>query len=80
MQGNMTNLLEEYEVLIASDVSSRDGIGIEVSFNNELLLEIFRNDSTQKHEVTLYKKEIPLEVIEACIEKFKKEIPWEYQK
>ena len=75
----MSNLLSKYNVVIASDVGNRDGIGIEVSLNDDLVLEIFRDDTKKTREVTLYKKELPLELIEESIEKFKKEIPWEYQ-
>jgi uncharacterized lipoprotein NlpE involved in copper resistance len=75
----MSNLLSKYNVVIASDVSGdRDGIGIEVSFNDEVILEIFRDDTKKKREVTLYKKDIQLELIEESIEKFKKEIPREF--
>lgn len=75
----MSNLLSKYNVVIASDVSDRDGIGIEVSLDEEIILEIFRDDTKKKREVTLYKKDIELELIEESIEKFKKEIPWEFQ-
>ena len=75
----MSNLLSKYNVVIASDVSDRDGIGIEVSLNDEIILEIFRNDSKKTREVTLYKKDVDLELVEETIEKFKKIIPWEFQ-
>jgi len=75
----MSELLSNYDVVIASDVSGRDGIGIEVSLNDELVLEIFRDDTKRKREVTLYKKDLQLELIEESIEKFKKDIPWEFQ-
>jgi len=75
----MSELLSKYDVVIASDVSDRDGIGIEVSLNDELVLEIFRDDTKKKREVTLYKKDLQLELIEESIEKFKKDIPWEFQ-
>ena len=75
----MKALLSKYKVLIASDISNRDGIGIEVLLNDEIVLEIFRDDTKKKREVTLYQKEIPLELIEESIKEFKKEIPWEYQ-
>ena len=75
----MSNLLSKYNVLVASDVSDRDGIGIEVSLNDDLILEIFRDDTKKKREVTLYKKDIDLDLIQESIEKFKEEIPWEFQ-
>jgi len=75
----MNKLLSKYKVQIASDVSNRDGIGIEVYLNDEIILEIFRDDTKKKREVTLFKKEVSLELIEESIEEFKKEIPWEFQ-
>ena len=79
-QGVGLALNNDYNVTIASDVSGgRDGIGIEVYFKNKLLLEIFRDDSKKSREITLFKKDIPLEIVEECIEIFKQEIPSEYQ-
>ena len=75
----MNKLLSQYEVIRASDVSSRDGIGIEISKNDELIIEIFRDDTKKTREVTLYKEEVSLELIEESIEKFKEDIPWEFQ-
>lgn len=70
--------LEKDRIEIASDVSSRDGIGIEVYRNNELVVEIFRDDTDRTRTITTYKKEISLELMEECIGAFKKEIPWDY--
>ena len=67
-------------VEIASDVNQRDGIGIEVYRNNEMVLEIFRDDTDKTRTVTFYKKDIPLELIQESIETFKKEIPWDFIK
>ena len=40
------NLKNKYKVVVASDVGAeRDGIGIEIYFDGELLLEIFRDDT-----------------------------------
>ncbi len=66
-------------VVITSDVSGRDGIGIEVYRNDELVIEIFRDDTKKTREVTLYKKDVNLELIEESIKIFKKEIPWEFK-
>ena len=65
---------------IASDVNQRDGIGIEVYRNNEMVLEIFRDDTDKTRTVTVYKKDIPLELMQESIETFKKEIPWDFIK
>ncbi|GAB5478819.1 MAG: hypothetical protein Marn2KO_22860 [Marinobacter nauticus] len=65
--------------VIASDVSGRDGIGIEVYSGDEMLLEVFRDDTKKVREVTLYQKDLNLALVEQAIELFKKEIPWEFQ-
>jgi hypothetical protein len=70
--------LQNLKVVVASDVSSRDGIGVEISIDNELILEIFRDDTRKTREVTLYKKDIPLEVVEKSIAIFRKEIAWDF--
>ena len=64
--------------VIASDVGSRDGIGVELSLDDQIVLEIFRDDTKKTREVTFFQKEIPLALLEESIEKFKKEIPWEF--
>jgi hypothetical protein len=70
--------VQNLKVVIASDVSSRDGIGVEVSVDDELILEIFRDDTKKTRELTLYKKDVPLEIVEESIAIFKKEIPWDF--
>ena len=66
---------------IQNDVSGdRDGIGIEILEGDEILLEIFRDDTKRTREVTLYNKDFPLELIEQSIQLFKKEIPWDFIK
>jgi hypothetical protein len=71
-------LLEDYEVIVASDVSERDGIGIEIWKNNVLLLDIFRDDTTKKFTISLFERDLPLELIEKSIIYFKKEIPQDF--
>lgn len=65
---------------IASDVNERDGIGIEVHRNNDLVLEIFRDDTEKTRMITVHKENIPLELMEESIETFKKEIPFDFIK
>ncbi|AIY67323.1 hypothetical protein [Pseudoalteromonas piratica] len=78
--GNNVILSNDYEVTIASDISGgRDGIGVEVYHEGKLLLEIFRDDTKNSCEVTVYEKSVSLEVVEATIELFKKEIPLDFQ-
>nr|WP_315466197.1 hypothetical protein [uncultured Rhodoferax sp.] len=64
---------------IASDVRTRDGVGIELEIDGEMILEIFRDDTKKAREVTLYKRDVPLSVLEESIARFKKEIPWDFQ-
>ena len=59
--------LPKDEIIIASDVNKRDGIGVEIYRNNELLIEIFRDDSKRTRTVTFFKKDIDLELIEKSI-------------
>lgn len=67
------------KVVVASDVSQgRDGIGVEIYLDDELLVVVFRDDTKRKREVSLYKEDIPLEIVEEAIAIFKREIPWEY--
>ena len=64
---------------IASDVGTRDGIGIELVMDGQMILEIFRDDTKKSREITLYKNDVPRSVVEEAIARFKKEIPWDYQ-
>ncbi len=70
--------LSKDKIDIVSDVNTRDGIGIEIYRNDKLVLEIFRDDTERTRTVTIYDKEIALELLEEGIEVFKKEIPWDY--
>ena len=65
-------------VVVASDVSSRDGIGVEIYRNDELIIEIFRDDSEKTRTVTLFKESVSLELMNEAIETFKREIPWDF--
>lgn len=65
-------------VIIASDVDKRDGIGIEIYRNDECVVEIFRDDTKKTRTITVFKNEVSLELMEECIELFKKEIPWSF--
>ena len=68
---NKSNL----KFIIVSDVNQRDGIGIEIWEKDKLIIEIFRDDSKKSREVTTYKKDISLDLVEYAIDCFKKEIP-----
>ena len=64
--------------IVASDVNLRDGIGVEIYRNDELVVEIFRDDTQLTRTVTIFKQEIALDLLEECVEIFKKEIPWDF--
>ncbi|MDH5178062.1 MAG: hypothetical protein OEZ39_16280 [Gammaproteobacteria bacterium] len=66
------------KVVIASDVNPRDGIGVEIYRNDELVIEIFRDDTERTRTVTIFKDNVSLEQMEKAIETFKKEIPWDF--
>lgn len=68
--------IEKY--IVASDVSDRDGIGVEIYSGDKVILEIFRDDTKKSREVTLYEDDMGLELVEQAIALFKKEIPWEH--
>lgn len=44
------------EVKVVSDVSSRNGIGVEVFYDKNLVLDIFRDDIKKTKEITILKK------------------------
>ncbi|MBP7451592.1 MAG: hypothetical protein KA914_02225 [Ottowia sp.] len=71
--------LTDLKVIVASDVGTRDGIGVEIHLRGKLLIEVFRDDTKKTREVTLYEKDLALEVVEEAISIFKREIPWEFQ-
>lgn len=74
---NEFNKIEKY--IIASDVSSRDGIGVEIYSGDEMLLEVFRDDSKKRNEITLYHRDLDLDLVEQAIALFRREIPQEFQ-
>ncbi|MES2826054.1 MAG: hypothetical protein V4732_20810 [Pseudomonadota bacterium] len=65
-------------VVVASDVNPRDGIGVEIYRDNQLVVEIFRDDTERTRTVTIFKEPVSLELMEECIEIFKKKIPWDF--
>ena len=68
----------KYSVTRASDVSARDGIGVEISYNGKLVCEIFRDDTDQTRTVWLASQHTPLEELEGFIQIFKDEIDWDF--
>ncbi|GAA5445193.1 hypothetical protein Misp06_03390 [Microbulbifer sp. NBRC 101763] len=65
-------------IVVASDVNPRDGIGVEIYRDDELVIEIFRDDTEKTRTVTVFKESVTLELMQECIEIFKKEIPWDF--
>ena len=65
-------------VIIASNLNERDGIGVEIYRNDELIAEIFRDDTEKTRTIRIFKDNISLEQMEEFIQTFKKEIPWEF--
>lgn len=65
-------------VIIASTVSDRDGIGVQIYHDDKFVIEIFRDDTKRTRTVTLFQKDISLDLLEESIETFKKEIPWDF--
>ncbi len=57
--------------VVASDVSSRDGVGLETYVNDDLVMEIFRDDSERRICMTLFADSLDLAIIEASIATFK---------
>lgn len=75
----MIKLLGKYEVVVASDVSGkRDGIGIEIWEDGEMLMDIFRDDTRKTRQLSTFSNDIDIELIEAALAKFKEEIPWDF--
>ncbi len=72
----MNDTHQDIEFVVASDASERDGIGVEIYRNGEMIIEIFRDETKREREVTLYKKDVPLSLVEKSIEIFKREVPW----
>ncbi len=70
--------MEKISVVVASDVHERDGIGVEIYQNNELIIEIFRDDTKKTRTIQVFKENVSLELMEASIRKFKEKISWEF--
>lgn len=71
--------LQKNRVVIASDVSNeRDGIGVEIYRDDQLVVEIFRDDTKKTREITVFSKDISLELMEQSIRIFKEKIPWAF--
>ena len=72
------SLKEEIRYVVASDVNPRNGIGLETYINEDLVLEVFRDDSESRAYVTLFSCRVDIDVIEASIATFKERIDLNY--
>ena len=70
--------IQKDRTVIASDVNKRDGLGVEIYRDNILMVEIFRDDTRLTRTVTVFNKEIELDLLEESIAIFKKEISWDF--
>jgi hypothetical protein len=68
--------IDKYQIF--SDVHNRDGIGMEFFSEGRSIVEIFRDDKLETRTVTLFKDGISLEMMEQCIDIFKRNIPWTF--
>lgn len=65
-------------VVVASDVNPRDGIGVEIYRKDELVIEIFRDDTERTRTVTVFRESVSLELMEEAIKRFKDEGLWDF--
>lgn len=70
--------LPKDRIIIASDVNPRDGIGVELYRNDEILVEVFRDDTKRTRTVSLFKDSVSLELVEEAIQKFKDAGLWDF--
>lgn len=58
----------EYRFCRASSVTEgHDGLGLECARGDQIIFEIFRNDETLRFEVTLFERDVPLELLEYAV-------------
>ncbi|HYG01791.1 MAG TPA: hypothetical protein VD927_05055 [Chryseosolibacter sp.] len=65
-------------IVVASDVNRRDGVGVEIYRNDQLVIEIFRDDTDKTRTITVYTRDVSLELMEESIQAFKRNIPWDF--
>lgn len=66
------------EYVVASDVGRRDGIGVEIYAGGELVLEIFRDDTTRARTIW-QRAPLDVELVEQALALFRAEIPWDFE-
>ncbi len=72
----MADLIHGFETLRGSDIN-RDGMYLELiePKSGDVVAEIFYHDEEKKMQISLYKQDLPLEVIEAFIARAKNDLP-----
>ncbi len=68
----------DFEIIITSDVNERDGIWVEINYQGQFIMEIFRDDTKKTRTISNINKQIPLELMEKCIEIFKENIDLDF--
>ncbi len=56
-----------YHVVVGSDVSTRDGMYLEISEGRELVLEVFYSDTDDTMSLTAHRTNVPLPLVEWAI-------------
>ena len=64
--------------VVASDINPRDGIGIEMYFDEKLVMEVFRDDTARTRQVRLFAEYLPFESVEQYMRRFKEEGLWNF--
>ena len=57
----------QYKVVVASDVSDRDGMCLELYDAEEQILEVFYSDADGAMTFSVYRQDLPLPVVEWAI-------------
>ncbi len=58
---------QQYDVIVGSDVATRDGMYLELYEATEQILEIFYSDVDGSMTLTAYRQDLPLGVVEWAI-------------
>jgi hypothetical protein len=72
----MTKLIEGFDTIMGSDVQ-RDGMYLELieAVSGDEVAEVFYSDETRKMQISIYKQDLPREVIEQFIARAKNDLP-----
>ena len=72
----MAKLIQGFDTMMGSDVQ-RDGMYLELieAASGDEVAEVFYSDETRKMQISIYKQDLPLEVIEQFIARAKNALP-----